>query len=379
MNAPTQLEDRLRRGLQAAADALPEASLAPSLPGGDGRPARRDDRANRPWMPLVAAVAVVAAATAAFVAVNQPDDSGNDSEVEVATPGEGAQAPHEVRPANGRVPGQAVVVEGADGTSDLNTYGPDGAPTGTVDLAPLEDVQVAGSDLQGGWVACGSIYGGPDTGEGTPRTDFTDQIMWFPAGSEPVVLETRPESFCIADSMQVVDAPEGPTVVYLAQPYDAGIALHAIVLATGEQREVPLRVEATNDSRWAASTGLVVATVDDGPLQLFDLVSGDSLPIAAIDVPRASDIVLSPDATSVALIVDPTGELEPAEVVVYDLATGAERFRETFQMNLEGAQLSYDGTTLAVGNWSDDYGGTTTVIDLASGARHTIDSHGLVL
>jgi hypothetical protein len=407
MNAPTLLEDRLRHGLHAAAGALPAAplsppsSLTPPVPGGAGPSSPRLGRAGRPggggaprrWVPLAAAVAVV-----------RPDGEGGRgvSDVRVASPGQGAEAPGEVRVTNGRVPGRAVVAIPDGGTSEVRTYAPDGTATGTVDLAPLETVQAASSDLEGGWVACGYVPNPdpPPEGEGgvitqaplslqapdggaTASPGRVEQFTWFPAGRAPVVLEAGP--LCIADAVQVVDSPEGPTLVYphMSMTEFGNPALRALVLATGEDSEIPLpsRPAALGDVRWAASTGRVAVT-EYGALKLFDMASGESLPVAAIEVPRASDISLAPDATSLAVLVPSPGSSDPGgpvDAVVYDLATGAERFRETFPISVEGAQLSYDGTTLAVGSYYHTSGDTVTVIDLASGARHTIEGHGLVL
>lgn len=391
MSPQIELENRLRRGLHAAAEAVPPAPVEPPAPG--VVVLRRGAPPVRRWALGLVATAAAGAAVVGAVAVAGPSGGGDDVRLE---PTQETPAPPDAGEpilANGMVPGQAVIV----GT-ELRTYGPDGSQTGTMSLAPLEDVQAASSDLAGGWVACGIITTTPERSssppdystttvpvtsdgavpDGSPPGAFADPLVWFPADGEPVVVESA-APLCMADAVRVVDSPEGPTAVYLG---DFEFTLHAVVLATGEDRIVNLPVDSTGFYRWSASTGRVVVNSDETGPQLFDLTTGEVLPTVPIDIGGASDVVLSPNGVSLAALTGDPAE-GPSNLVVYDLATGAELFRERVDMPLEGAQLSYDGTTVAVGNFYDGYDDVVyppvAVIDLASGARHTIDVHGLVL
>jgi hypothetical protein len=416
MTTLTDLEERLRRGLGAAGEALPPAAHEPPVapgppgpPGSDGGSGRRSHAWHRRVLGAAALVMAGALATAGVVAAR-----GNGDEQPVVRSGAETTErptttePHVVRPTNGMVPGQAVVVG-----SELRTYGTDGTQTGTVDLSRFTNVQSASSDLDGGWVVCGSRELSdsevaeiqreidaevrrqrdqapdetptPPDGEAVPELEadlesmrpatHTDELVWFPAGGDPVVLDEA--AMCVADSVHVVDSADGPIAV--VGGLDAGdggpmFGVRAIVLATGEERELPF--PGSNDLlRWSVTTDRLVTAGPDG-FHLYDLATGDELPMAAIDAGDPSDIVLAPDGASVAVIIG--GASGPTDVSVYDVATGAQRFTEHLAMAAEGAQLSYDGTTLAYGNYYDDYG-PFTVVDLASGARHTIDAHGVVL
>jgi WD40 repeat protein len=185
-------------------------------------------------------------------------------------------------------------------------------------------------------------------------------------------------TMCVADSVHVVDSADGPIAVSgglnMGDPAGPMFTVGAIVLATGEERELP--IPGSNDLvRWSVTTDRLLTAGPDG-FRLYDLATGDEVPMADIDAGGPSDVVLAPDGASVAVI---TGDASgPTDVSVYDVATGEQRFTEQLSMAAEGAQLSYDGTTLAYGNYYDSYG-PFTVIDLASGARHTIDAHGVVL
>jgi hypothetical protein len=391
MNAPTALEDRLRRGLHAAADALPPASPQPRR----GRP-----RASRKrWVAGGIATAAAVAAVVGAVVVGGRQGEQPSVELEATTPQEGTTADSPASPGspdpvvaatNGMVPGQAVVVG-----NELRTYGPDGGQTGTLSLAPLDDVQAASSDLAGGWVACGMTSVAAADAAATSGTTTTtvpadepvggisDPLIWYPADRAPIALEEA-SPVCMASAVRVVDTPEGPTAVYSAFG-SAGFSFRAVVLATGEDRELSIPLDPTGFYASSASPGRIIVHSDEHGLQLFDLTTGEDLPVAAIDLAspgHVSDIALSPDAASLAVIV---GEVAgPSDLVVYDLATGAELYRETFPLlATEGAELSYDGTKVAVGNYYDGHDDVVyppvTVIDLATGARHTIDVYGLVL
>lgn len=398
MNAATELEDRIRRGLHAAAEALPPPPQArPSATPQNGAHTRMR------WITAtVAGAAAVAAVVAAVVVAGRDGERGSDVELESPssprTPDEpdepdepdAPEVPEIQSAANGMVPGQAVIVGNM-----LNTYDPAGALVRTVPLAPLENVQSASSDLTGGWVACGMVSaastesrppGESPTSTGaaddTVPGGFSDPLIWFPQGREPVELGSG--AMCMADSVRVVDSPEGPTAFYLAWGSDGSIGNNwrAVVLATGQDRELDLPVDPEGFYRWSTSPGRIIVHSDESGFQLFDISTGESLPVAPIELSGPSDVALAPDATSVAVIV---GEVDGAsDLVVYDLATGAERYRETFpDLATEGAQLSYDGTTVAVGNYYEGYDDVVyppvTIINLATGARHTVDAHGLVL
>jgi hypothetical protein len=404
MNAPTALEDRIRRGLRDAAAAIPPADPQP-------QPRHRPQPSGRPrWtFRLAAGAAAMAAVVAAVVFVAGGDDE-QTGEVEVGTPDEATPQQQEPPAIEHPVPGQAVVV----GT-ELRTYDAAGAQTGTVDLAPLTDVQGISSDLTGGWVACGMSDRPPaapsgDAGSGQTTTTVpsggadpsgswndgeivleseerievpaSESFRWFPADGEPVELPWG-GLLCMADSVQVVDTPDGPTALYTSMSTGemVGFGLGAVVLSTGEPREValPAGVDPNGFYRWSATSNRIALYSVESGLVVFDWTTGQTVATPAIDLGDASDIKLSHDGTSIAAI---TGDdiAGPSDLVVYDLNTGAERFRETFPtLSLEGAQLAYDGTVVAVGSFYDqpDYP-PVTVIDITTGARHTVDAHGLL-
>lgn len=437
MTATPNLEDRLRRGLRAAGEALPPE--LPALASGSRPPGRRG-RGGRGRRAVAASVAVAATALVVGGVVVTRGDDGDRSAVQSAagtttesTAPPTTQPDSEVRATNGMVPGQAVMIG-----DELRTYGPDGAPTGTVDLSQFESIQAASSDLDGGWVVCGARIlseeereaaqreldasfeeHGPtttatvgDNGRGEPgaaeetaaadavadrRATATesgrggsadgptaptsrDALVWLPAEGEPVVLDDAP--LCMAGAVHVVDSPEGPTAVYvtMAAPGDETSGLpvtsRALVLGTGEDRPLEIPSSGAIDiPRWSVTSERFLVHDSTG-LQVYDLATGEELPVPAIPLDRVSDVVLAGDGGSIAAITgSATG---PSEVVVYDLTTGDELFRELFDMPTEGAELSYDGSTLAVGNYYEG-NGDVTVIDLAEGARHTLEAHGLVL
>jgi hypothetical protein len=402
MTTMTDLEERLRRGLQSAGDALPPASHEPPTPSGRGGDRRaRPSRRSR-W--VVGAAAMVMAGALATVVVTVASSDGRDREppavrsaAETTEPPTTAEA-HQVRPTNGMVPGQAVAFG-----NQLRIYGPDGAQTGSLDLSRFDDVQAASSDLDGGWVVCGShrrsaaelaaerreieeevarvppeerARAEAETGRQLSDLEpspVLEELVWYPDGGEPEVLVESP--MCAASSIHVIDSAEGPMLVYETMGgLEALLEWRAIVLATGEERDVP--IAGTNELlRWSVTSDRFLTHGPDG-FHLYDLATGDPVPMAPIDVDSPSDIVLSGDGSSVAVI---TGDADgPSDVTVYDVASGAQRYTEHLSMATEGAQLSYDGTTLAFGNYYEDYG-PATVVDLASGARHTIDAHGVLL
>lgn len=392
MSTTTELEDRLRRGLQAAGEALPAAAHEPPTPGGR-RPARgprhaRSSGHQRPaggpgrgrgrWGASLAAVGVAAAALVAVVAVVATRAGGDtDRGPSVRSARQGTTtttAPHVPEPAGGDRPGAGVVVDDV-----VHTWDGQGRETGTIDLAPLTNVQAASSDLQGGWVACGNATVDPAETPDLPpgATPTRTLLVWFPAGGEPVPLHDTQNATCMADSVQVVDAPEGPTAVYMSNGVRQGALFgwDSVVLATGAV--APVAVTPPVDFwRWSAATGRLAVHTDATGLRLYDLASGAEVPTAAIDVRSPSDVSLAPDAASVAVVTG--GVSGPTDVVVYDLATGQERFRETTSIPAEGAELSYDGRRLAFGNWYEG-NGPATIVDLETGDRYEVATHGLLL
>jgi hypothetical protein len=300
------------------------------------------------------------------------------------------------------VPGGAVVVG-----NQLRTYGADGTQTGTMELARFTDVRSASSDLDGGWVVCGRHPLTPAEAEQARREareqvaeipeeeqarieaeagvrlseldgpTARDELVWYPAGREPVVVDES--ALCADDSVHVVDSADGPIAVVgtmdLGDP--AGgmrYTARAIVLATGQERELPFP-GSSQLVRWSVTSDRLLTAGPDG-FGLYDMATGGELPMAAIDAGAPSDVVLAPDGASVAVISGAASG--PTDVSVYEVATGEQRFTERLPMGAEGAELSYDGTTLAYGNYYDRYG-PFTVVDLASGARHTIEAHGVLL
>jgi hypothetical protein len=384
MTTTTEFEERIRRGLQAAGDALPDAALAPPPLPRPGPPHRPGGHRRSRRIAGLAAVAVVAAATAVVATVVTGDgDSRPAVRSSADTTAPPTTAPHVPRVTNGRGPGRAVVLD-----TELRTYGPDGAQTGTVDLSRFTDVQSASSDLDGGWVVCGGHTLTPEEQEahlaaleeemgGTLPPDisaptFLDELVWFPAGGEPVVLTDPGSTSCFASSVHVVDSPEGATLVY--QRMGGGIRLmgwDALVLATGEPRDLPIP-DTDELLGWSVTNDRFLTHGPDG-FHLYDLATGEELPMADIEAGNPSDVVLSGDGTSVAAL---TGSaVGPSEVAVWDTATGAERFREQLPLPTEGAELSFDGTTIAFGS-AYEGNGPVTVVDLATRARHEIDAYG---
>jgi hypothetical protein len=394
-----------------------------------GAPHRR-----RTLVVLGAAAAVTALAGTAIVVTGDgggEDGAPADVAANSSDPTTTTAPPYVERDINGMVPGRAVANIDLGG---LRTYGPDGQPTGTVDLAPLESVSNAASDLQGGWVVCGGVYktfeelnagltpeelaeledeiadvrsraeseawtdeaGSPvtseDPGWSGPTAEATDEVavsgamvdvlMWFPAEGAPVELDGNvPFPGCMEGAIQVVDSPDGPVVLRGGVSFgedggDMHPRLEGILLPTGERREFRVPTLPGLPLRWSLTTGKALTYIEGVGLQLFDLETTREIPIADIDPGPISHVALAYDGKTAAVLTGPVSG--PVDVVVYDLASGAELFRKSIDMSAEGDQVSYDGTTLAVGNFYGDYG-PVTVIDLATGAEHTIDAHGVIL
>jgi hypothetical protein len=405
------LEDRLRSGLQAAAEALPPrpepataASVASAVPAGGGRPVR-----SWPSMPLlrrrwvrtaVAAFATLAAVAGTAVVLTHDSRGQDHGRGDVAT--ESSQPPssttttappHDPRMVNGQVPGQATADR--EGTA-VHVYGPDGQETSRVELG-MTNVQAAASDLEGGWVVCGMAQqtaaeaalaqaqleaAGIDT-EGTIVPSRVDKLRWYPADGEPVDLQPSGGPGCMDNSIQVVDSPDGPLALVggiggigLGGPQTGQPHLTAVVLATGETRDLPVPDLTGLPGQWSVTTGRLLTYVQGAGLQLYDLEDQTRIPTATIDPGSISELALSHDGKTAAVMV---GSIEgPDEVIVYDLASGAELFRKTIDMSIEGDELSYDGTTLAVGSYYPDRV-PITVVDMATHAEHTIHANGVIL
>jgi hypothetical protein len=375
---------------------------------------------------------------------------GDDSDDQVADiadadePTTTTAAPYTPRVVNGSVPGRALATG-----SELLTFAADGTPTGSVDMAPLEHVHSATSDLDGGWVACGTgpyrtfeelnpdlspeeladleaelegvkdevrdevreaqEQGSSGTTSTTSTTVFAadaaptspddtvaelevsevrggwpSMLVWFPAGRDPIVLDDNLAlPGCIASTVQVVDSPDGPVLLLGGVSFgEAGGDMHprldGVVLATGERREYDVPPLDGLPTDWSVTTGKALTHIDGVGLQLFDLATNEQVPTAAIDPGGIGGLALAHDGETAAVLTRDDGVLDSVEAIVYDLASGDELFRRSFAMSPEGDQLSYDGTTLAVGNFYDRYG-PVTVIDVATGVEHTIGGHGVVL
>jgi hypothetical protein len=364
MTTSPALEDRVRRGLHAAAAALPSGPAEP-----DALPAPRADGPvpGRRWArPVIAAaVATLAVLGGTTLVRGATDVAMPGAGGAVGDPGAGPATPSTATPTAVKTPPVLLAPGQVVGHGDnVEIFDTQGNPTRTVPLG----LTLAGAvepDLRGGFVACGTT--------GDTKENRHEQIVWLKADGQRVVL--APDVFgCPADGIGVYDSAAGPVAVFATNLVRDDLRL--TVLETGETRPLAVPPLAPDQSAgWSVADGKLLRLTAGGP-QLFDLTTGAELSRpgwTATD--GGSDLVLAPDARSVATI---TGSASgPVEVTVSDLATGAVRFRESVPMPAEGAELAYDGTTLAFGNWYDGPGyPPVTVIDLASGARHTVATHG---
>jgi hypothetical protein len=149
-----------------------------------------------------------------------------------------------------------------------------------------------------------------------------------------------------------------------------------VVLETGEVHELtaPEGIGQPMPGMWSLNSEHVIVWVQGEGYKRFDLETGEPVAMAAIDPGSVSGTSLAPDGKTVAALVGTIAG--PTEAVVYDVATGEELFRRPFEMSIEGDEISWDGTTLAVGSY---YGNPVTVIDIATGDEHTLDAHGVVV
>jgi hypothetical protein len=391
MNAPDLLEQRLRRGLQAAADALPPAEPSGRRPSVDGPRGAR--RRRRRLFEVTIGVAAAAAVLVGVVVVRQLDDG---SEVETRPADTSTSTPSTAAPPT-TAPGSATTTTTATPTTpfgpvgageavivgnEVRFYGPDGSPTGSRSLEPATNIRAASADGRGGWVVCGGT-----TGEG----ESTDQLIWFPAvETDPYQILPARSPVCDPGGVQVVDSSEGPVAVYQSghsgpvdSPDDyASDSLRAIVVATGADRDTGIGHDTALTNLWTAGAGWVVLWDEQPTVGVYDLATGERLATApqAINLFRSNAVRLAPDGLSLAAIIG--GNMaEDVFLVVWELDTGAELFAQPLDIptgaEMEGIQLAYDGTNVAYGNSSDAYP-SIVVVDVATGTSHTVDDHGLL-
>jgi hypothetical protein len=375
----SELESRLRVGLRAAGEALPPAAPESSPQGGPPDGPFHHRRGRRTWLAAAAAAIVVVAATGVGVAALGGDGDGGDddpADVEVAqTPSTDTTVP-DPGPAVDPIPGTAVVA----GT-ELVSFGPDGQPGERLSLAPLSEVHDVVSDRDGGWIACGS------TTVASPSDQGPQHVYWYRPGHVAQALAVRPT--CVPDSLGVTEVDGNEVLVYLGKA-DLSVGRRdplpqVFDLTTGADSPVPVDLQPAANVANVAVGGGRLATMGDTGLVVTDLATGAAVPTGRVDLPvrppgaasgmLTGDLALSPDGTRLAALV---GDISASsEIVVVDLASGAELFRQAVPMSLEGASLAFDGTTVAAGNYSDLYG-PVRIYDLATGAERTVEAHGIL-
>jgi hypothetical protein len=433
MTTDHDLESRLRAGLHAAADALPPA---PPTGSRTGPPSRR-----RLPLLIAAGVTVLALGGAGVVALGgggngDPDVMVSPPATDPPADGTATDDPSAGEPDGGMLPagpgtdhpaGTAVASTGDEPV--LTVYDGDGQPSSTVALAPLTGIQSVVSDRQGGWIACGlnddvaaipdlpdpadgddapttTIPVGPDGASGPdgaadpladraaaereaigdpddaaaddPSAPPPPNAFHFRPGHDPQPLDVN--VLCTADALGVTDLGGGQVLVYQSSTEQLSI----LDLTTGEDGAVPVDASGFAISGWSVGGGRLALMGDTG-LTLWDLATGEQLPAGPADLPTrpevattdvfTADIALSPDGTTLAAMI---GEIdETSDVVVVDVDSGEELFRRTVPVSLEGAELSFDGTSVAVGNFYDSYG-PVRIFALDGSSERTIDAHGLV-
>jgi hypothetical protein len=378
MTAHPDLDDRLRAGLRAAARDLPPWDAAGAPAATDADPsgtsasaesapagARRAARArHRRWGAAGLAALAAAATVAAVVALAGHDRPAADVRI----------GP----PASGRLgdlpPGSAVLVD-----EGIRIFDADGRPAGLVDVGDgFLSVSSMVSVGDAGWVVCGM----PNLGEEL-RSDGTGGTTMLPVLGEDHIYRIPPEGppvdlgpgICFTDLLATEVA--GRTVVLAAAN---GTPLQMIDAVTGERTNAPIDDPNYPFGPWMAGGGRFAVWLD-GRFRQWDLATGEALPDAPVTLAGpAWGLTLSPDASTLAYA---TGEQESGrlDLVVVDMATGAELFRRTLPLEVTTSQLAYDGHTLAVNAWDpsgNTVGGVTHVIDVATGAEHTVDAVGLL-
>jgi hypothetical protein len=433
VTASPDLETRLRSGLRAAADALPHVEPADprraAAPTGLGHQVA--GTAHRaPSVGLAAAVAamVAVAGVVAVVATAGRGGEGADVATEPTPPPSSGDTttPTTGGPAGvlGDEPGPPVdpVAGGAVIADDrLVTYGPDGRRGATVPLAPLAGVQAAAPDRRGGWIVCGTPSGPaptvpdggtaptstpPATGGGTvwtlpdERAGATQESLEALEVEVPGSTGTAPEPgrpnayrfqidqepvplgvnvYCVSDSLSVTEVGGHPVLLYVSPATFSGRQLD---LVTGADSALQIDVGDAGLSDVAVGGGRL-AVLGDAGIALWDLATGEPVAVGPVDLPVrpagatsgpfTADLEMAPDGASLAALV---GEVSaPADLVVFDLASGDELLRRADAATVEGSQLAFDGTSVAVTN---SYDGRTTVIDVATGAERTVQAHGVL-
>jgi hypothetical protein len=433
VTASPDLETRLRSGLRAAADALPHVEPADprraAAPTGPGHQvAGTAHRARSVGLAAAVAAMVAVAGVVAVVATAGRGGEGADvateptpppSSGDTTTPTTGGPAGvlgDESGPPVDPIAGGAVIAD-----DRLVTYGPDGRRGATVPLAPLAGVQAAAPDRRGGWIVCGTPSGPaptvpdggtaptstlPDTGGGTvwelpderagvireslealeveaPASTGTasepgqPNAYRFQIDQDPVPLGVN--VYCVSDSLSVTEVDGHPVLLYVSPATFSGRQLD---LVTGADSALQIDVGDAGLSDVAVGGGRLAVRGDAG-IALWDLATGEPVAVGRVDLPVRPagatsgpftvDLEMAPDGASLAALV---GEVSaPADLVVFDLASGDELLRRADAATVEGSQLAFDGTSVAVTN---AYDGRTTVIDVATGAERTVQAHGVL-
>lgn len=433
MTAHSDLENRLRTGLRAASKALPPAEPVRPLDPTAGRDSvhRPGTRLRRGTVAALAAAAAVTVVGASMAGLALAGRDGRTPDVE-STP---AQDPEAGPPATGAAtavgdqhagPGDDPVAGTAVVTGDeLVTYGPDGQPGTTLSLAPLTGVQSAVPDRHGGWIVCGSTTddvsfrdaedggtswsGEPPTsvpadggsgstgdGAGEPEAQIAElsgsldatsdavdsdpvpTTYWFRPDTDPQPLPIGP--VCAADSLAVTLVDGREVLLYFS---GATYSVHQLDLATGADEPLAIDLGIPSSGQVTAGGGRL-AMVDEAGLHVWDIATGEPVSAGPIDLPVSTDLNVHPSTSSLSLSPDGTrlaaivGDMSaPSELLVFDLATGEELLRTSVPVGLEGDEISFDGTTVAVSNYSEGYG-PVRIYDVASSDERTIDTHGIL-
>ena len=438
MTPPADLETRLRSGLRAAGDALPSAELSdpgraadPSRPDHGTAAGTALTRRRRSAGLAAAVAATVAVAGAAAVLATRPADEGDGTDVateptlppsttDTTTPttaGATGVLGDDPGPGTDPVAGSAVITGG-----ELVSYGPDGRRGNALSLAPLRDVQAAAPDLHGGWIVCGvpatettstipeggttptitvpdagdaTVWNNPDQLDDAAQARIEERAAQarvstgaapepaqpnayrFRAGQEPVPLGVNVH--CLSDSLSVTAVDGHPVLFYVSPATFSGRRLDLI---TGADTALQIDVGDAGLADVAVGGGRL-AVLGDGDVTLWDLATGEPVAVGPVELPVrpadataglfTADLELAPDGATLAALV---GEVSAAsDIVVFDLASGAELLRRTVPVTVEGSELSFDGTSVAVGS---SWRGQMTVFDVATGAERTVDAHGII-
>jgi hypothetical protein len=253
--------------------------------------------------------------------------------------------------------------------------------------AALEDAQSEAADGAAGAVppSTATTRAGRDPGQReVTAEDFVPAqnvpfIVWVPAEGEPQKWEV-PGGMCSAGSSKVIDTPDGAMVVNGGMSFTnpVGVALGGIVLATGEERDLPVPegIGSPLPGYWSINSERTIVYVDGRGFEMFDVETGEPVTMAAIDPGVPSETSLAPDGKTVAVITGPVQG--PTRAAVYDVATGEQLFSRDLDADAEGNEMSWDGRTLAIGSWYEGEA-PVTVIDTLTGAERTLDAYGVVI